>query len=188
MAEHAAFTSDIFVWSARHVGEGLAGLLVSPGRGLLWFAPVAVFGIYRGLRSRDRAIRIIAGAAIAQILFIALFYIWWGGLCFGPRFLCEVTWIGCGLAVLPSFRPALGHVAVIAIAVTLVVGQLGLWRWSGAQWEIRYRLEDDHAPLWQVVDSPLVALVTRSYSDAVIDSPPGEYRCEATGVQFTPRR
>ncbi|MEO8430677.1 MAG: hypothetical protein ABI592_04140 [Acidobacteriota bacterium] len=75
---------------------GLAGLLVSPSRGLLVFSPFLLFaipGILRGLRSRDRRALTIAMASgcAATIGLYAFWTTWWAGHSFGYRFLIELT-------------------------------------------------------------------------------------------------
>jgi hypothetical protein len=144
------------VFSAKNFVEGFAGLLVSPARGLLWYAPIALVGVIFGLRTRG--LRLIAVGVILQILVIATFRAWHGGQAYGPRFLAEAAWIGIWLAAIVvaqwKSRIALGGVAAAAL-VTIVVGQLGLWKWQPEQWEIRLRPETHPAAWWFVRDNPI---------------------------------
>lgn len=77
------------------IPEGLYGLLFSTGRGLIWYAPLALLGfvaaIKASLRREASAICIFSGV-IATTLFYASWTIWHGAEQWGPRFL--VTMIG----------------------------------------------------------------------------------------------
>ena len=179
LAANAAVTDSVFVLSRAQLGYGLGGLLVSPGRGLLWFAPIVIVGVVLSLRGGPRFDRAIAGAILAQILFVAFFHMWWGGVCYGPRFLVEATWIGIWLALSRDVRRAFW---IPAVAVTVVVGQLGLWRWRAEQWETRRMPDIDQNALWDFVDSPVPATLTSSDEQLLaLDAPhaPPVVRCEA---------
>ena len=69
---------------------GLLGLLVSSGKGLLWFCPPALIGLalWRQFWRRDAP---LAGAVLAAVLFRFLFVAartdWHGGFAIGPRYL-----------------------------------------------------------------------------------------------------
>ncbi len=84
-------------WAAwREIPAGLAGLLWSPGRGLLVHFPVALLalpGAVAAWRRRDRR-RALHGAllagSLAGLLFAAARRAWHGGECFGPRVLSEI--------------------------------------------------------------------------------------------------
>jgi hypothetical protein len=156
----------------------LAGLAVSPARGLLWFAPIVLVALVVGLR--DRKDRWVAIGALAQVVFIAAFFKWHGGQAFGPRLVSELVWVtpllvaGLRLAVLAA--PAL---------VTVVVGQIGLWAYRPEQWEQR-RLPDRHPEaLWDVADSPIpAALRGPGERSASPDHPSvGVWHCEAGRVR-----
>ena len=69
---------------------GLAGLLVSSGKGLLWFCPPAAIGV--ALWSRFwRRDPVLAGAVLAAVLFRLVFVAartdWHGGFAIGPRYM-----------------------------------------------------------------------------------------------------
>ena len=71
-------------------GHGLYGLLLSPGRGLLWYAPLIVIALI-GFRWAWRRDPVVTAAAIALLavrpLFFASWHAWSGGWGWGPRFL-----------------------------------------------------------------------------------------------------
>jgi hypothetical protein len=70
--------------------KGLAGLLISPGKGLLLYCPFVLVAIL-GLRQFGRTHRGLAGLVAACFLFRLLFIAsrsdWHGGFCLGPRYL-----------------------------------------------------------------------------------------------------
>ena len=74
----------------RFLLPGLAGLLASPGWGLLWYCPALVLAIF-GFRKaiKDRMIEALAIVAMfaAFVSLHALAWYWWGGWSWGPRFL-----------------------------------------------------------------------------------------------------
>jgi hypothetical protein len=151
---------------------GMAGLLVSPARGLVWFAPLAVAGIVAALRTtRYRTIGI---AMVVQLVAMAAFFKWHGGQAFGPRLLTETTWVAIWLAmVLPLPRT----VRAATTTVTIIVGLLGLWLYTPSQWEQRRRPEADPSAFWDVVDSPFTAAFTRPTSPVVHELRRSTLRC-----------
>jgi hypothetical protein len=173
---NARQVEHVFDLSAPHLGYALSGLLVSPGRGLLWYAPVVLLGVVTALRHPDRLVRVVAFAVIAQVALIAMFFRWYGGFAFGPRLLAETVWLGAWLALACARhrRVLFG----VAIAVTVFVGQLGLWRFRSSQWETRRMPDIDENALWDFVDSPIAAAFVSDDGIEGLDAQPREeYRC-----------
>jgi hypothetical protein len=75
---------------------GLAGLLVSPSRGLLVYSPIFLFAALavvpavRRRREQPIYVALLAGAA-ALLLVTSKWTIWWGGHSFGYRLLIEIV-------------------------------------------------------------------------------------------------
>ncbi|HSN29410.1 MAG TPA: hypothetical protein VLT45_24135 [Kofleriaceae bacterium] len=132
---------------------GIAGLVVSPARGIVWFAPV-VF-----LARRHRLVLVL------QLVAMAAFFKWHGGMAYGPRLLAEATWI----AIFAACDARVAWLAP-AVAVTIVVGQLGLWRFRVEQWETRRRPETHADAWWDVRDNPIFATL-RDEPATIVDSP-----------------
>ncbi len=69
---------------------GVYGLLLSSGKGLLWFAPPVIFcawaisKLWRSYRWEGGLIGLLFGLGL---LFYAIYPLWNGGVCWGPRFL-----------------------------------------------------------------------------------------------------
>jgi hypothetical protein len=159
------------------LARGLAGLVVSPARGVVWFAPLALVGAVVAWRSSLRA---IALACAAQLVFIASWYDWWGGGAFGPRLLGEVTLVLGAIALADRGARVPRWVVVVTAGWTAAIGMLGIFRWDPSQWEARH--PDTGAVIWNVVDSPLIALVhspqpMRDWLDSF------SYRCTDVGVE-----
>jgi hypothetical protein len=72
---------------------GLAGLLFSPARGLIWYSPpvlLALLGFGRFYR-RERPLSWLMLAVIGgQLAAFSLWWSWWGGYGWGPRFLLPI--------------------------------------------------------------------------------------------------
>lgn len=83
-------------FSLRHVPGGLAGLLISPGVGLIWFCPCAVLCVVALWKIKEHKAEAwtIAGLVAASLLLHSLWYAWYAGWSWGPRLL---------LPVLPGF-------------------------------------------------------------------------------------
>jgi hypothetical protein len=75
-------------------GEGLAGNLVSPSRGLLVYTPVFLFSIWSMARGLWRAPlkNWLSALALAHWVVVSSYVAcWWAGTCYGPRFLSDLT-------------------------------------------------------------------------------------------------
>jgi hypothetical protein len=106
---------------------GLHGLLLSPGRGLFFYAPplvLSLLGIGHALRTQRRLTWMVLGTVATVAAISAKYPVWHGGYCFGPRYLVPLIPLVMLLAV-----PWLSHLwqtqrsrLVLAVALT---GSLG---------------------------------------------------------------
>ena len=152
----------------------LLGLLVSPARGLALFAPLLLVGLYAALRQRDVPVRVLAVGILLHVGLVAFYFNWWGGWGFGPRMLAETVWLAPFLVTGGAWGPGLRRWLVAAGTITAGVGLLGTFRYQAGVWDVRRDPDAHNEALWDLVDSPLVAMVRRK-ADATIDAPMGPY-------------
>lgn len=126
------------------MGEGVAGLLVSPNRGLLVFTPIAVLGLVgigRAIlqRGRDPLLALFSMASLAHTAIVGSYVEWAGGWSFGPRYLVDVLPILAiaGAEMWPLMRPAWRRLAWTAIAWSLLVQLNGAFVYPASGWNAR---------------------------------------------------
>jgi hypothetical protein len=125
------------VWMSASV-EGLAGTLFAPSRGMFIYFP-ALLVLPWGLRAlwrcnepgsaltvtkfqRTLLICWLIAAGLTVVLY-SQWPCWWGGWCYGPRFLCETMPILCLVvgAACASARTPIGRILGSALVVVSVV-------------------------------------------------------------------
>jgi len=144
---------------------GLAGLLLSPGKGVFWYDPpllLALAGaVWFGRRHPGSAL-VVLGMLAGTLLLYGRYYVWWGGGVWGPRFLVpllpllllpaaevvERAWDGRRWAV-----AAVAAVAVLAVVVAALPLVVPFDRYVIEYTSSAAALDD---ALWDLADSPLV--------------------------------
>jgi len=118
-------------WFTGSFGPGLAGLLISPSRGLFIFTPLFLFSAAALVALRRDPLMLALGAGvIGNVLLYTKWWSWWGGTCFGYRLLTEcvpalVILLAVGWErIFASSRVAQAVLALFA-AVSLYVHFLG---------------------------------------------------------------
>jgi hypothetical protein len=115
---------------------GLAGLLVSPSRGLFIYTPWTLFscwGMMQAWRSSYESplFRYLSLGVIGEVLLYAKWGEWWGGTSFGPRFLTDILplLIVLLLPVLQSImrRRLVGAILAVTVFVAFSVQVLGAY-------------------------------------------------------------
>lgn len=116
--------------------EGLAGILVSPSRGLFVYSPVLAVGLVcLALASvKERLARFLLGWVVVTLVFYGKNRIWWGGTSYGPRYMTELSLpliLGLGMIWnrISERRAALVTVALLA-AFGVLVQALGAFTWE----------------------------------------------------------
>lgn len=144
--------------------HGLRGLLVSPGKGLLWFCPIVflALALWPLLLRRRRAEGLLALGIIAPTLVVfATYPVWWAGHCWGPRYLLPLLPLILLPLVFASDQLARRGVVRLAagalVALSVVVQFLGV----SVQYE-RFLSTGFSGPtellaVWVGRDSPLLA-------------------------------
>jgi hypothetical protein len=154
--------TDSTPWSTP-LGQGLAGLLVSPGRGLFVYSPVFLFSLV-GLalawrRDGDRLLRWLGAGAVLTVLLHSRWMAWWGGWTYGPRYLADLTPI-LALALYPV-AGAVGRRGVLrALFLAVLVWSVGAHAvgayWDDGSWNARPNIDQAPGRLWVWSDNQLV--------------------------------
>jgi hypothetical protein len=147
--------------------DGLLGILLSPGRGLLVYTPIAMFALAafapRALKSREQHRPVVVAASVFSLLhiaFIAMWPAWWGGYCWGPRLLTEILapmmiLIAVGLPAIKG-RGLKGAFAGTAVYCCLIQA-LGVYCYPKGRWDNSpVNVDDDSARLWDWADNPVI--------------------------------
>lgn len=166
---------SLYDFAPAHVAAALAGLLVSPSRGLFAFTPIVLFsfaGAVLALRRGDPAARLLTLlglASLALVLNYAAFAIWDGGHCYGPRFLTDAMPVAALLLVyvIPAEplacarsgpAAALACVAFVAIlGYSIAVQAAGAYSGAaGPLWNpIPIDIGREPARIWQLADNQI---------------------------------
>lgn len=137
-------TGQTGVWQTP-LWQGLAGLLVSPSRGLFVYSPLALlacWGAGRAFRNPAwRELRPLALAAVLLVVVAAKRFDWWGGWCFGYRPIVDVAILLAFLAfpVIESISASRSWQAVFGVlfAYSFAVQVLGAFVYDVAGWNGR---------------------------------------------------
>jgi hypothetical protein len=147
-------------------GEGLAGLLLSPGRGLLVYSPVFLLcgvGMARAWRrGGDPLVRALSVGAVLVILLYSKWAKWWGGWTYGPRLLADLSPV-LALGLVP-LGERLGRRGGWRIGfVTLALWSIGAHAMGAyvddLSWNRRVDVEHHPERLWLWTDNQLVDAV-----------------------------
>jgi hypothetical protein len=139
--------------------ESIAGLLISPARGLLVFTPIALLalvGLVTAAR-RSALARALLVAVSIHFTFVALWNEWHGGESFGPRLLTDLLpalffYLPEALAVWPVTGAALG---ILSLSIQLLGGFSYDYRWE----RLYQRGKPFEDALWSWRESPLAFAV-----------------------------
>ncbi len=124
------------------IATGLAGLLVSPNRGLLVFTPLMVFALWGAVRvwrvPAPPWLRWLTIGLALHVLLYASFVEWWAGYTYGPRYFTDVLPVLTLLLVyglVPWCRGRARQAAVAALALYgIAVQAIGVYgaddRWN----------------------------------------------------------
>lgn len=145
--------------------RGWAGILVSPGRGLLVYSPIALFALTallpmaRANCLRHRAVVTASSVfGVGQMALIGTLPFWWGGYCWGPRLLTEIV---PGLIVLiamgvPAMRGATRYAFWVVAVYCLFIQALGVYYYPKGRWDhLPVSVDRDPRRLWNWSDNPI---------------------------------
>ncbi len=128
--------------------QGVSGLTISPGKGLLWFAPVFMIlpAVWPRFHRRHREVSLlIAALSTGTVLLFGKWFMWHGGDCWGPRFLIPLLPL-LAIPLAEAFQDRKLRALVWALAIAGFVIQLpGVFVPFGLHREI---LESKGVPLY----------------------------------------
>lgn len=157
-------------WNSSFV-EGFTGILFSPSRGLLIFSPWLIFS-FVGMavawqKSGNWLFKCLSVGVILTILFFSNYSVWWGGSCYGPRFLTDILPV---LALFLYFirdmirkNLPVGFLLSLLIAISIFVQAIGAFNYSYNWYYNPTNVDYDHERLWDWRDSVII----RSVKDGV---------------------
>ncbi len=149
----------------RHFFPGLAGLLLSPARGLVVYSPVlllACLAPWRGDDGRHGLRFTLAGIFLVQLFLYSSYSCWYGGYGFGPRFLLEAMPACAGLLwyAWPTCTAGLcrGTLVALLLAWSVLANASGyVFDWS--TWCLHPDVDRCTGRLWDWRDNPLASAV-----------------------------
>jgi hypothetical protein len=142
--------------------EGMAGLLVSPSRGVFVFSPFLFFAlpgfIYAWKNARVESLRPLTVAIVALVIVASKWFDWWGGWCFGYRPLVDTMPL---LAILlaPAIervasRKIYGSIFALLLAWSIAIQFVGAFAFDGVGWNARI---EEHTVNLSHRSAPIVA-------------------------------
>ena len=147
--------------------QALAGNLISPGRGLFVYVPVALLSVAGILfcpldRQAGRLRPFLLAVIVAHWVLISAYEDWIGGFCYGPRYFSDmsalVIWflipVVAALGAQPKLRFTLGPVFAVLALVSGFMHYQGACQWECVRWNVtpidlrfsRYRVWDWRDP------------------------------------------
>jgi hypothetical protein len=143
-------------------GPGIAGLLLSPSRGLLVFSPIVLVALAARAAPKDRSIlRWSAAAAAAQLVLYGSYSVWWGGHTYGPRYVLDLLPALLPAAAIGASRIAASGLpvrtlAAAALAWSIVTSATGAFCYPHDAWNTDpISVDQYHERLWEVRDSQI---------------------------------
>jgi hypothetical protein len=130
-------------FSLARLAVGLPGLLVSPSRGLLVYTPWAAFAFWGAARLwKEKSpgwSRPLVVALAAIFVVHAGAGMWWGGWCFGPRYLTDLlpflAWFLVPVWTSIRTRPVLRVAFAATVAIALWVQVVGAFYYPAGNWD-----------------------------------------------------
>jgi hypothetical protein len=144
---------------------GIAGLLVSSGKGLLWYAPpiiLAIIGLPAFLRRLPRVGAAVLAAGVVNVVFYARLRFWHGDGAWGPRYLLIVLpWLMLpALPVLERLlRPGRERrmvLACVGAAIVVLAGAAVQALAIAVSFDVPVLTTDEHARFFTPAQSPIV--------------------------------
>ena len=178
--------------------NGLLGLLVSPGKGIIWYLPLVVLLPWSMTRfyRRNRSLAVFLGVlVVVTLLFYSSVLYWHGDPAWGPRYLYVVVpYLVLPLGeILSSWRAHGRRLQTLALLVIAGSFLLQVAAISVTQWRFWYRLQaaeeltsqkfqwgaQQYHYYWNVRDSPIPIQIDNVYQVLRLNAGDGAYRLTA---------
>ncbi|GIW05443.1 MAG: hypothetical protein KatS3mg060_0248 [Dehalococcoidia bacterium] len=165
------YSSPQQLFTAANMLEAIAGILVSPSRGLFIYSPVLLVALAGAVwRVRTGRWTVLDGAfaaiVVLHVLMLASFVNWWGGHSFGPRLMTDVlpylmVFLAYGveaIRTLPAWPRRLASAATaLLLAASVAIHGIGANNYAVNFWSGEpVSVNDDPSRLWSVRDAQLL--------------------------------
>ncbi len=151
---------------------GLAGLILSPGRGLLIYTPIVLFAVFAfltpiGTRSRNPLLVTAVVFITLDTIVVSRWLIWWGGYSWGPRLLTEVVpplivMMALGVSAIEHSRFGAWprHAFAVLALYSVLIQAVGVFFYPKGHWDATPK-SVDRAParLWDWRDNPIARTI-----------------------------
>ena len=156
---------------------GFAGILFSPSRGLFIFSPWLIFCfagmIAAWLKRAEPLFKWLSIGVVLTVFFFSKYSIWWGGLCYGPRFLTDILPI---MVLFPYFLKdslqrsrALTVLMGLLILVSILVQAIGAFNYDANNWYYNpTNVDYDQKRLWDWRDTPITRSLANGPQEPVL--------------------
>ncbi|TNE51219.1 MAG: hypothetical protein EP343_03780 [Deltaproteobacteria bacterium] len=154
--------AQTFQWS--YFPSGIAGMLMSPSRGLFVYSPILVLGALGLVLSLRRGgVPLLRWSALAALLVVGLhsfWYDWWGGWSYGYRLPFDMVFLlvfaMCPLwSHLKKKRARLWAFGLL-FALSVGIQGLGALAYNGTGWNARPNVDRNPQRLWSWSDSQIL--------------------------------
>jgi hypothetical protein len=120
--------------------SGLYGLLLSPNKGIIFYAPLSIlvpWSLWKLRKSNPRELAFFTGLFLIQIVLVAKWISWEGGASWGPRLLMPIIplMVICAAMVLESVRrslPAFASCVMVGVLINLLGVSVNFLVWLNA--------------------------------------------------------
>lgn len=152
----------------------IVGLLFSPNRGLFIFSPIlilALLGMCRVPTIENKNIRTFLYLFFVSLLLNILVYAsfdthWWGGYCYGPRFLVGmlpvmILYLALFLHYVdttfsPSQKNICTYVFILLFGISFFIQIVGSFYYPNGDWDVNPSIDDHTERLWKWNDSQII--------------------------------
>jgi len=151
----------------------LVGLLFSPSRGLFIYTPVFLFSVFGYLTIKDlpneklRFLLYALGlACILEIMVYSIFFWWWGGHCYGPRYLTGILpvlalYLGLYMNKVANEKNKYSKFLIfgligIFIIWSLFVQFVGAFYYPMGNWDSKPNVDENPQRLWDWNDTQIM--------------------------------